>query len=95
MHVLKKGFSRHNRISVSNDGKSTFYIIQLDINYHIRYHINDVYKQFYWHLICKIFTLSILFLVLSDDSLLIMAMCLAFNRKGTQINFSNFDICYN
>lgn len=32
MHVLKKGFSRHNRISVSNDGKSVFYIIKIDIN---------------------------------------------------------------
>lgn len=98
MHVLKKGFSRHTRMTVSNDGKSFF--LDPHLIYHIlshasRNHIHDVYQQLYWCLVCSIIALPILLLVLSNASLLVMAMRMAFYRKGSQIYLSHLDFCYN
>lgn len=54
MQVLKKGFSRHNRMAVSNDGKSlNVHLIHHILNHHaFRNHSHDVYQQLYWCLVC-------------------------------------------
>lgn len=44
MHVLRKGFSRHNRMTVSNDGKSLdLHLMHHIFNHALRNHIHDVY----------------------------------------------------
>jgi hypothetical protein len=48
LHVFRQGFSRHNRISVSNDGKkkrnNEIQAIHILIISFTRYNIHDVYK---------------------------------------------------